>query len=132
MRDSDLITQVGCHLGTLVGCHWGTLVGLGCGNARARPRRYTGLVAGWSTAGASQDRTWRKGCGDTRARPRRYTGLVCGRISHRFDCQDQVFTNLRAWGEEGSWMLDFQFLSSEILNGFSSGKIILECHRAPN
>ena len=26
-------------------------------------------------------------------------------------------------------MLDFQFLSSEILNGFSSGKIILECHR---
>ena len=26
--------------------------GLGCGDTRARPRRYTGLVAGWSTAGA--------------------------------------------------------------------------------
>ncbi len=76
----------------------------GCGDTRARPRRYTGLVAGWSTAGASQDRTWRKGCGDTRARPRRYTGLVCGRISHRFDCQDQVFTSLRTWREEGSWV----------------------------
>jgi len=58
---------------------------LGCGDTRARPRRYTGLVAGWSTAGvpktglgglvvaihrfgswlehsrSSQDRAWRFG-----------------------------------------------------------------------
>ena len=66
-KDRDQGKELGSFLGQT--CR---VVRFGCG------KYPTGLVAGWSTAGASQDRTWRRGCGDTRARPRRYTGLVAG------------------------------------------------------